>query len=139
MGYATVDDLAPWIDKDTLVRLTDDTDRGYVDDDVVTVVLEAAGLEVDAYLGIRYDLPINPVPPILKKICCDIASYLLHVRRGDSPGDYWQKRYDTAIDLLNKIGTGKLSLGQKDPEKTADMATISGPARVYSRDKLKGF
>ncbi len=141
MAYATLADLEPWIDADTLIRLTDDGGIGVVDTSVVDTVLEAASLEIDGYLGGRYTLPLDPVPGIIGKLCVDITGYLLHVRREEAPGDYWENQYKNAIAFLDKVGRGQISLGAADPEGTGtgSEVRIASQDRVFDRTKLKGF
>ncbi|HHL35496.1 MAG TPA: DUF1320 domain-containing protein [Desulfobulbaceae bacterium] len=141
MSYADQVDLEVWIDDDVLIRLTDDGGLGVVDSAVIDSVLEAASLEIDGYLGGRYTLPLSPEPPILKKLCVDIGGYLLHIRRDTAPGDYWEGQYENAIAFLTKIGTGKITLGAADPQGSGSghSVTMTGPDRVFDRDKLKGY
>ena len=140
MAYATLDDLRKWLDSDALIRLTDDGGLGVVDQAVVDAVLEAASSEIDGYLGSRYALPLADPPGILTKLCVDIAGYLLHLRREETPGEYWQKQYENGVAFLSKVAEGRITLGAGDPEGTGtDGPRISSPARVMSRDSLKGW
>lgn len=141
MSYAAPADLEKWIDGDRMIRLTDDQDTGSVNTTIVDSILDAASLEIDGYLGGRYALPMSPEPPILKKLCVDIAGYLLHIRREEAPGDYWETQYKNAIAFLTKIASGQVSLGAADPEGSgsSNEVNVSGPDRVFSRDSLKGY
>ncbi len=55
--YAALADIQQWLDEDKLIRLTDDADTGTVNTTIVDTVLEAASVEIDGYLGAKYNLP----------------------------------------------------------------------------------
>jgi len=141
MSYATATDLRQWIDEAALVQLTDDQDAGTADEDIIESVLEAASTEIDGYLGGRYELPMAAPPAILKKLCVDIAGWLLHVRRDVGAPEHWQRRYDNAVRFLEQVAAGKITLGAGDPVKTtgSDTASITGPERLMGREGLKGW
>lgn len=140
MSYATLSDLENWIDEDELVQLTDDDDSGTVDTDKVDTVLEAASMEIDGYLGERYDLPLASVPGTINKLCCDIAIYNLYTRR-QGPPDYIEKKYDNAVRFLEKVAAGKISLGASDPEGTGTSSNlqVSSKDREFTEDVLDTF
>jgi len=141
MSYATVTDLRQWIDEDILIQLTDDANTGSTDTDVVDTILAAASLQIDGYLGGRYSLPLATVPPILGKLCVDIAGWLLYARRNAGVPEHWQKLYDNAIAFLGKVAVGKITLGADDPIKAAgsDQATVTGEVRRFSRTGLEDW
>ncbi len=138
--YAALADIQQWLKEDKLIRLTCDDDTGIVDTSVVDAVLEAASIEIDGYLGTRYDLPFTDPPPILKKYCVDMTCHLLHVR-SESSDELWESLYKNAITYLKLVGKGSVSLGAEDPEETgqAETVKISSSKRIFSRDSLKGF
>jgi len=140
VSYATLSDLENWIDEDELVQLTDDDDSGTVDTDKVDTVLEAASMEIDGYLGERYDLPLASVPGTINKLCCDIAIYNLYTRR-QGPPDYIEKKYDNAVRFLEKVAAGKISLGASDPEGTGTSSNlqVSSKDREFTEDVLDTF
>ena len=77
--------------------------------DVASVyVADAEGI-VDAYLGSRYTLPLA-ASPLITKITCDIAIYDLGVDRMPRIPEWMQKRYDSAISLLEKLRDGDMIL-----------------------------
>ena len=137
MSYATITDLRQWIDEAALVQLTDDADTGVTNEAIVAAVLDSASAEIDGYLGGRYTLPFASPPAILAKLCVDIGGWLLHIRRDMGAPDHWQKRYDNAIAFLEKAAQGKITLGVGDPVKAAgaDQATVTGPERLFGRDR----
>lgn len=77
--------------------------------DVASVyVADAEGI-VDAYLASRYVIPLA-ASPLITKITCDIAIYDLGVDRMPRIPEWMQKRYDSALLLLEKLRDGDMLL-----------------------------
>ncbi|MDO9069325.1 MAG: DUF1320 domain-containing protein [Deltaproteobacteria bacterium] len=139
--YATLDDLKKQLPEDLLINLTDDGGSGIIDTTVTDAALETADVEIDGYLGARYDLQLSPVPAIIAKQAVDIAIYNLYARR-QGPPEHWQKRYDNTIRFLERIADGKISLGQDSSGEvvpTTDSSMAVTPERLFSRDSMKGL
>lgn len=139
-NYATLDDIRKQIRETELIGLTDENDLGSVDTTKVDNALEASTAEIDGYLGGRHDLPLATVPPILKKLCADIAIFNLY-SLGHGPPESRQLLYDNAIAFLTKVSEGKISLGAEDPEGTGSVDTpaVSSGDLIFTTDTLKGF
>ncbi|MHB1350113.1 MAG: gp436 family protein [Desulfobulbaceae bacterium] len=139
-SYAVLADVQDMVDSDELVRLTDDAGSGVADEALITSQLAKASAEMDGYLGARYALPLATPPAILVSTCVDIAVFNMYARR-QGPPEHWAARYKNAIAFLTKVAEGKISLGAGDPDGNATAAApeISGPPRIFSRDKLSGF
>ncbi len=130
--YATLDDLKKQLPTDLLVQLTDDGGAGVIDTAVTDAALETADVEIDGYLGARYDLPLAaPVPAIIAKQAVDIAIYNLYARR-QGPPEHWQLRYNNTIRFLERIADGKISLGND----SAAAAVATGSSMVVTGDRL---
>jgi phage gp36-like protein len=139
MPYATLDDLKKILNETVLIDLTDDAGDGVIDTAVVDNSLEAADVEIDAYLGERYGLPLNPAPPIVAKMAGDLAVFNLYSRR-EGPPDHWQVRYNNVIKLLGRIQAGDVGLGLGDPAAAvSDGAEVISEDRIFTRDSLKNF
>jgi len=144
MSYATIADIRQRIDEDRLIRLTDDDDTGAVDEEIVAAVLVSASNKIDLLLGRRYaaQVPFDPVPPVLVDLCADIGGYMLHIRREEAPGEFWTLQYKEAVRFLRQLAGGAYDLGGEGEEAVSSSAhevQITGPARVFSRNSLKGF
>lgn len=143
MGYATIDDIRGLIDETRLIRLTDDDDTGTVNEDIVAAVLESASHKIDLLLGRRYadQVPFDPVPPILRDLCVDIGGYMLHIRREEATGTFWETQYKDAVRFLKQLAEGDYDIGggSEDTGSSAHEVRITGPKRVFSRSSLKGF
>lgn len=100
--------------------------------------LDDASFVIDGYIGGRYTLPLVNPPKMLTILCCDIARYLLHDK---NVPEVVKDRYDQAITMLEKFGTGKLSLypAASSDNKTADLVEFKSSPAVFGRDKSKGF
>lgn len=141
MAYSVLSDIQDRISPEELVRLTDDADSGAVDEDRVSAAIADADAEIDAYCGTRYAVPLSPVPPMIARISGDLSAYNLFSRR--PPLDEIQKeRRKAAIDFLEKVAAGKVSLGVEDPDKTPapfHAPDIASSDRQFSREGLEGF
>ena len=138
--YATVQDC---IDRlgEKAVRLLGDVKGG---DPPAYGLLEKAladaSAEIDAYVGTRHRLPLDPVPETLERLCVEIAVYR---RSGDAALVTRERRdrYDAAIRFLRDVGAGRASLGVTDPDPPAASASpaveVSAPRRVMGRDSLR--
>ena len=92
MAYATVEDMVARFSELEVIQLTDRNQDGLIDEDVAAVALADATAEIDAYLG-RFKRPFTDVPPILKRLCCDIARYRLTAANGVLITDEIRNRY----------------------------------------------
>ena len=140
MAYCTINDILKMLDEADLIDLTDDTLTGAYDAAVVDRAIDDADAEINGYVGTRYAVGRDPVPPGLRKYSVDIAIYNLYSRR-KTVNEEWRKRYEDAVRYLELVAKGQISLGAGDAEPGAvnHAPQISGPPRLFSRHKLKGY
>lgn len=143
MAYATIADITNQLDDAILIQLTDDANTGEYSEAVVARAIEDADSEIDGYVGSRYRVPMNPVPPVLRKLSADIAIYNLYSRRQGAP-EHRDRRYQDAIRFLESVAKGDVSLGAYDPEgnppaNDAPMLSGDNPRREFSRHTLKDY
>lgn len=139
MAYATVEDMVARFSELEVIQLTDRNQDGLIDEDVAAVALADATAEIDAYLG-RFKRPFTDVPPILKRLCCDIARYRLTAANGVLITDEIRNRYKIdVLDLLRAMAKGEVQLGVDD--SGADLAAgedgivfVNGKNKVFGRD-----
>lgn len=138
--YCTQTDLLERTDQATLISLTDDADSGEVDASVVARAIADADAEIDGYVGTRHQVPLSPVPDLVRKVAVEIAIYHLYSRRMGAPEE-WRSRYEDNRALLRDISAGKVSLGEDDPSSTPVSKPViyDGEERVFSRTTLKDF
>lgn len=122
--YVTVVAMTEKFGERELIRLTD-TEQPY--QDAINLIklnaaIETANSEIDGYIGSRYPLPLQTVPPFLKAVGCDLAYY--HVCLGDTTlNERTELRYNNAIKILTNIAKGVLTLGGSPAGESAPVAT----------------
>jgi len=134
MAYCTQSDLLNLIPVQELAELT--TDSGDIpDSQVVAEAIDRADAEIDAYLGSRYTLPLNPVPDQVKGLSMDMALYHLYSRRSLAPPVRRQK-YEAALSLLKQIAAGEAIVeGASEllTESSQVESEFSSAPRIFSR------
>lgn len=139
MAYATVEDMVARFSELEVIQLTDRNQDGLINEDVAAVALADATAEIDAYLG-RFKRPFTDVPPILKRLCCDIARYRLTAANGVLITDEIRNRYKIdVLDLLRAMAKGEVQLGVDDSgEEVAagedGIVFVNGKNKVFGRD-----
>jgi phage gp36-like protein len=138
--YATLDDMLIPVASAELVQVTDDARTGTVNEDRVDWALDAASREIDAYIAVRYGLPLAETPEVLKAYCIAIARYKLHERKATIP-DSVKLGYDNATRALRDLAAGKAVLDIAGVEAPAapNVILTGGAERVFSRDSLRGL
>jgi phage gp36-like protein len=142
VSYCVLADLKLQLSEAELIELTDDAALGEIDESVTTRAVADADGEIDAYLGMRYPVPLTTVPAIIRKLSVDISIRNLYVRRGDVVPKNRDDRYAAAVKLLEKIADGKISLGANDPDgNPPDTGGIdySAEDQVFTSDKLGNY
>lgn len=138
--YADVADMVARFGDLEVMQISDRNADGQIDDDVVLVALADATAEIDAYLG-RFKQPFAEVPPILKRLCCDIARYRLTATSGVQITEEIRIRYKIdVLDLLKALAKGEVQLGLDSAgEQVAaseNSIVFTNPKnRIFARDK----
>lgn len=106
----------------------------------IDAAIEDAEDEVDFYLAPKYPLPFSPVPPVLVKLCSDLARYNLY-QAGAT--DEIKDRQKHAIKTLEKLANGALQLGVSADNTllttAPDLPESDTPGRVFTTDSLSDF
>lgn len=143
MSYATLADLVAYLPRgeQELVQLTDLAGTGEIDQAKVQRVLDKGTTLIDSHVGVRYDLPLPTVPPLLVELNCDLSRYQLY---GDIAPDEVATRNKIAMDMLLKIARGEASLNLPPPAQQPGLVVggeilISGPGRLFSRSRMRGL
>lgn len=147
MAYATQADIVDLYGPNALYVADRDGD-GVADADAVTRALNAASDEIDSYLAVRYRLPLDTTPGILRQYAVDIALYRLALGR-EVLSEEHRRRYEDALGALKRLAEGKAALIlPQDPDADPDSPTADqgprpivtgGPERIFSRDKMQGL
>ncbi|EMM2166478.1 TPA: DUF1320 domain-containing protein [Klebsiella pneumoniae] len=139
MGYCTLDDLINDFGEQEIIRITDRSRpaTGQIDPAVVEKAVGDADAEINMYLEGRGLLPLPSVPDTLRRIASDITRYYLYQNpRDDSPV---VTRYNQRIRQLEKVASGRLSLGLDNAGKVLepDESVVFTPGRnMFRRDGL---
>ncbi|EGV38491.1 gp436 family protein [Neisseria weaveri] len=139
MAYAVTADMVARFGELEVIQLTDRNQDGLIDEDVAAVALADATAEIDAYLG-RFKRPFTDVPPILKRLCCDIARYRLTAANGVLITDEIRNRYKIdVLDLLRAMAKGEVQLGvDESGEEVAagedGIVFVNGKNKAFGRD-----
>lgn len=133
--YCDVNDILAQIDRQKLIEISNDdlspvTDANG-DPDVNTGNVEKAiadaGAEIDSYASVRYKVPFNPAPALIKKLAADIAIYNLFSRKWTGEEEnIIVTRYKDAVKLLDKISQGAVQIGV-----TESKVLYQAPAKVF--------
>ena len=131
--YISQADLARKVSDNQLIQLTDDAKTGAIITAVVDAAIADAEAMIDSYLSTRYTVPISPVTALVKALAVDLTVCRLYERRQRVPKDV-EQACAAAKDLLQKLTTGEVPLGP-----SASLGEVFGPARIFTRVKMKGF
>lgn len=71
--------------------------------------LASAASQIDAYVAVRYGLPLPAVPDVLRGFAVDLALYRLALANG-RPRDELRQRYDDAVAFLRALAKGEAQL-----------------------------
>jgi phage gp36-like protein len=108
-SYATAADIVIIYGQDILDAVASRDGSGRGSPEAITAALDAATAEIDTYLGTRYTVPLNPVPPYIRQVCVDIAVYRLALDIGPRTEEM-RIRYADAIAYLKNVAEGKFEL-----------------------------
>ena len=141
MTYATRQDMVDQFGEREVIALTDREDTGEIDEVVLQRGLEAADREINPYIVSRYQLPFATVPDILRDKACDIARYRL-CGAGVIADDDVRERYSDAIKFLDKVHSGRASLGTDVAlveVSTRSPVKVAAPDQVFNAHNLDGY
>lgn len=140
--YASVQDCIDRRGEESLRELADDPHADTLAWSGLEEALEDAGDEIDAYIGARHRLPLEPAPRVLTRLCVEIGVY----RRADTAArstDEMRARFGDCIRLLKDIQSGKASLGIADPDPPAEAdspsVSVEAAPRALTRRSLEGI
>ncbi len=137
MAYCTEDDLLKMIPQPDLADLTVET--GEVPDSlIIAEAISKAGAEIDAYLGVKYVVPLASAPDQVKALAVDLAIYHLYSRRSVVP-PVRQQKYEAAVAFLTQVAAGQaVIVGPRGelPTVAKEVTDAASAARAFTRDTL---
>lgn len=104
MVYATQADLIERFGTEEITEVSGDG-SGVLDSARVTRALADADAEIEASLAGRYTLPMQLIPPFLKRLACDLAREALY--QGNVPKHVADRVEQVRITLM-AIASGKM-------------------------------
>lgn len=101
----------------------------------VEQALADADAEIDGYLGLRYLVPLNPVPAHLARMACAIARYRL---LGDAATAGARSDYEDARAFLRDVAAGRAQIdgvpAAATAPATAQTVQMVSSGRLFSRE-----
>ncbi len=138
MTYATLTDIETRYPGE-LVQAGPKDATGAMDTDAVDVALAAADDRIDSALrAIGWTVPLAaPAPAWVTRLAVDIALYLATPTVLASQDDFKdrRKRYETALEVLSEIASGKLLPAPLDGGAGSGVFVTSQP-RLFGRGVL---
>lgn len=117
MAYCTANDLTGRFGEDEMIRISDRSMTGTVDEPVVQTAIDDASVLMDSYLPLNVDSTLNAQN--LNRICADIARYYLY---DDAATSIVEQRYKDAVKWLEQVAKGIVKLAVAiDPETDEEM------------------
>ncbi len=145
MAYATDADLVALHGADAIDRLADRNGNGARDAETVQRALDDAAALIDGYIGVRIQLPLAPVPAVVKNLSIDIAIYRLATDAGLLAEDM-RKRYEDAISFLRDVARGVAIIptpkppdAPATPSSSPQAVILEGGPRLFGRSQLRGL
>jgi phage gp36-like protein len=140
MAYCSLTDIEARLGAKNVVGLSNDTPNATTPDAalVSTLIARADGV-IDAQVRQVYDVPLSPVPEVIKSISVDLASFFLLQRRfseTEMPSD-WQQAYKDAVDLLKDIADMKVALVGVSQIRSPEAEIVAPPPAMDFRDRSR--
>jgi phage gp36-like protein len=140
MPYAALQDLIERAGENELRQIADHDRDGIADADVIAAALEDAENQINGYVGTRYQVPLDPVPALVRTWAVSIARYVLH--RNGAPG-HVEADYKDAISALKDVAAKRIALpvaeGETAPAVTGGTTQAAHPEQVFTAQKLRGW
>jgi len=136
--YCSAESIISRLDDAVLARLTDDSGRGQIDEEIIFAAISDASDMADGFLSSRYQIPLETVPGALRVRVEDISVYNLYARRDNVP-DHIREMLTHAIGYLRMLSTGEAFLFPPGDAKRraarpvffSDELTFKGPFRGF--------
>ena len=134
MAYCTLSDLEDDYSADELAKYADFDGDGTADAAAIADAISDADGHIDSYLGVKFSVPVSPVPAVLRKRSVTLTMYFLQLRRQSVTEDM-HKAYDRITKWLEAVVAGKATLGTSSAPTEASGA---GGVDYDVQDRLFG-
>lgn len=135
-------DFEARVNYNLLVRLTDTQNTGEPDQTKIETAADDATAFIFSLLGRNYEVPTDPVPPMLVRSCVTIAIWYLGLSNPESGlGEDLEMAYERAVEMLKDIVAGEASLGVDDPQREGERnpVIVSSVDPVFTDDVLRRY
>lgn len=141
MPYATEQDLKDRLGSDLLAALADENGDGAPDTAILQAALDDASAEMDSTLALRYAVPVNPAPEILRRINADLAAHFLFLRRREAVSPEQLRRASHARAELLAWAEGRSDLEGAAPRLHAlkSESLTREQEKIFGRDTLESY
>ncbi len=156
MAYSTLTDIRGMMTEDILIRMTNDEEVAVTLIDPnnsahanmvarINAAIAKADSTIDSKLRDIFNLPLSPLPDVIKDCAVDIAIYNIYTRKMPEAPASRKDRFDDAIRTLERIADGKQSIGENTPPdaqpETLDSISTNKTLddRVFTKESLGGF
>ncbi len=134
MAYSNIDDLKELLPESILVEISNDqVAADEIDMNAIEAAIRKADSMINGYVGVQKQVPLDPVPGMIKTISANLAVYNLYRRRNMVP-EIWQDQYKADTAVLLKISSGQISIGvaatERKKESPAQALTHSSPKKM---------
>ena len=140
MSYASLQDLIERAGETEVLQVADRDGDGAADPDVVEAALFTADERINAYLAVRYRVPLGSIPPIVLGWAVSIARYTLH---RDGQPEWVVRDYKDAIAELKDAAAGRIAVpdaeGLTPAPSSGGAISSESPEPAFTRDRLEGW
>lgn len=140
MAYATVQNAIDRYGEQYVITSCDRDNDGDLDTAAFELALDDATDMMDSYLIGRYTLPLDSVPRVFIKYCCDIAIFFLSENAGTMTNEK-RDRMTRATTWLEQVGEGKRRLvraGEASSSKNHTLAAQISTQHDQSTERAYG-
>ncbi len=137
MAYCSEDDLLKMIPEEDLTDLT--VESGEVPDGLVIAdAISKADAEIDSYLGVKYVVPVSPIPDQVKALSVDLTIYHLYSRHSIVL-PVRQQKYEAAVNFLKQVAAGQAVImgpGGESATVAHEVTDSTSAVRCFTRKTL---
>jgi phage gp36-like protein len=128
MPYCSQQQIEAEIGGPDLIALTDDNNLQTVDLNVLNTLIDNVSKYIDGRCANIYDVPFNPVPPIISQMCVSVVCYRLYRRRltPDEKNNFYDEWME-AKEYLDAVNIGEKHIDLTQPRNFPQGAVVSRP------------
>jgi phage gp36-like protein len=139
MPYVQFSDLPADLPPAFITQALDDDNTGNADMDLWATIAQQVSDAIDAKIGVRYSVPIQPdgngnYPAVIAHAARTLAAEKLFARRQIADGkNPWAKQADAVRAQLDLIAEGKLPLNPTLQRQDPSASVVTEPIRSVPR------